>query len=595
MNTQAKIIIVSFMLSLVYQQGVAQWVGPGTTGSGDIYIENSKVGIGVTSPQETLHINGNLRGNQAGAIRIKSLTGYLDIGSKNEYWAHFHTDRAKMFLQKRVALGEGILASHDTKNLSFNTGMTSSSNGIARMTILNGNGYIGLGTNSPRFPLDVKTSEDFEGNNLYVGNRRLYLAGITGTGSQMYGGLVLTNQGNGGRSLDFVVGNNDFDVNTTPENRAMSIMSSGNVGIGTNAPNYKLEIEKSNAANNTEYLLGAFNHSGNAGGIYIGYIGNGTDAQEAVLRSGGNINLNLGTSAYRNAMTVSNSNGNVGIGTAAPDEKFHVNGTTTIVADIGSPTNPHYQIGSHTLELQNNDEGDVVLAFHRAGYSSAHIKHNNSGELILSSSGTPTKEHFLINSEGQVAIGAATSDQKLTVGGSINVGGTENAQVRVRHVNGKSHTSTDLGNLYLNYTSEYPVYVGQASNEADLYVFGKVGIGTSNPTEAMEVNGIIRSKEILVEASPWPDYVFAPEYNLRSLTETKAFIEENHHLPGIPSAAEVEENGIAVGDMQAKLLQKIEELTLYVIDQGQQIEILREENAKIKSDLTRFESQDKGE
>lgn len=633
MNTQAKIIIVTFILSLVYQQGVAQWEGPGVTSSGKIYILDSNVGIGtsnptnilhlekagntfitlkntsangsiasfgpvstngkvetqiqyqtefgirdiaasqwrlkflsngymgigMTNPQEMLHINGNLRGNQSGAVRIQTATGYVDIGSKNSSWTHFNTDRSKIFLQKKVAIGEGILSSHDTKDLLFNTGMNSSSDGINRIAIKNSNGNVGIGTSNPLAKLQIVQSNE--------------------------NGLRIERDGHESYELRLAGGNGLQVLNKTDGRYEMTFDGAGNVGIGTIDPNYKLEVEKSNAANNTEYLLGAFNHSGNAGGIYMGYIGNGTDAQEAVLRSGGNINLNLGTSAYRNAVTVSNSNGNVGIGTAEPSEKFHVNGTTTIVADIGSPTNPHYQTGSHTLELQNNDGGDVILALHRAGNSSANIKYNDSRELILSSSGNATAKHLVIQQSGNVGIGTATSDQKLTVGGSINVGGTENAHVRVRHVNGKSHDSSDFGNLYLNYENEFPVYVGKATNEADFYVFGKVGIGTSNPTEAMEVNGIIRSKEILVEASPWPDYVFAPEYNLRSLTETKAFIEENHHLPGIPSAAEVEENGVAVGDMQAKLLQKIEELTLYVIELKEDNEQLRKQYNQLKDQI----------
>lgn len=773
MKSHFKIIIITAVLFSAYHHGFAQWVGPGTTGSGNIYIENSKVGIGVTDPKETLHINGPIRGNQSGALRIRSNYGYVDIGSKNTNWAHFQTDRAKIFLQRRVALGEGILASHDTRNLIFNTGMKSSTNGDTRMTILNTNGHIGMGTTSPRYPLDVRTSDDFEGNNFYVGNRRLYLAGVTGTGSQMYGGLVLTNLGEGGRSLDIVVGNNNFDNALTPENKIMSVLSSGkvgigttnpeaklqvkqsndngfrlerdghdlyelrlqgntglqilnktdsrremtfdgngNIGIGTMDPDYKLEVEKThNAINNVEYLLGAFNHSGNAGGVYMGYVGDGADAKEAVVRSGGNINLNLGTTTHRHALTISNSTGAIGIGTKEPAEPLHVQGTATIVADIGSPTEPHYKVGSHTLELQNHDAGDVILAMHRSGHSVANIKYNSSRQLVLSSSGSATEKHLIIDQYGKVSIGEATSDQQLTVDGSINVGGDENAHIRVRHVNGKSQSSTDYGNLYLNYGNNYPVFVGSSSNQADLYVYGKVGIGTNNPTEAidvignvkataflnsagesiintlwkgasndtdlihrdgsiilggnsvmgnydaswkyfemqddgiftigksvndrlqlmhstnwgtslsssskmimsaqeklsfqtngdwqkdkmtitqegnvgigtdsptnkLEVDGIIRSREVLVQASPWPDYVFAPEYNLLSLEETAKYIEENQHLPGIPSAEEVAANGVAVGDMNAKLLEKIEELTLHLIKQSSEIEAMQEQ------------------
>ena len=83
--------------------------------------------------------------------------------------------------------------------------------------------------------------------------------------------------------------------------------------------------------------------------------------------------------------------------------------------------------------------------------------------------------------------------------------------------------------------------------------------------ERFSVNGKIRATEIKVENSNWPDYVFLPNY--KRIYATENFIKQNNHLPGIPSAAEVKANGIDLGDMNAKLLQKIEELTLHLIEQ----------------------------
>lgn len=94
---------------------------------------------------------------------------------------------------------------------------------------------------------------------------------------------------------------------------------------------------------------------------------------------------------------------------------------------------------------------------------------------------------------------------------------------------------------------------------------GNVGIGTITPSEMLSVNGNIRAKEIKVEATNWPDYVFTKAYKLPSLKETEKHINEKGHLPGIPSAEEVKANGVDLGEMNAKLLQKIEELTLHLI------------------------------
>lgn len=101
---------------------------------------------------------------------------------------------------------------------------------------------------------------------------------------------------------------------------------------------------------------------------------------------------------------------------------------------------------------------------------------------------------------------------------------------------------------------------------------GNVGIGVTNPKNKFEVNGIIRAKEVKIEATGWADFVFAENYKLPTLAEVEKHIKEHKHLPNIPSEAEVTENGISVGEMQAKLLQKIEELTLYVIEQNKKIE-----------------------
>ncbi|WP_165042720.1 hypothetical protein [Dysgonomonas sp. ZJ709] len=96
---------------------------------------------------------------------------------------------------------------------------------------------------------------------------------------------------------------------------------------------------------------------------------------------------------------------------------------------------------------------------------------------------------------------------------------------------------------------------------------GSVGIGIAQPTSKLDVNGTIRAKEVKIEATGWADFVFAEDYKLPTLSEVENHIIENKHLPDIPSEIEVKENGISIGEMQAKLLQKIEELTLYIIEQ----------------------------
>ncbi|SNR79626.1 hypothetical protein [Flavobacterium sp. ov086] len=97
---------------------------------------------------------------------------------------------------------------------------------------------------------------------------------------------------------------------------------------------------------------------------------------------------------------------------------------------------------------------------------------------------------------------------------------------------------------------------------------GNVGIGKINPANKLDVNGIIHSKEVKVDMNDWSDFVFKKQYKLPTLEEVENHIAEKGHLENIPSEKEVLANGINLGEMNAKLLQKIEELTLYAIEQN---------------------------
>jgi len=103
---------------------------------------------------------------------------------------------------------------------------------------------------------------------------------------------------------------------------------------------------------------------------------------------------------------------------------------------------------------------------------------------------------------------------------------------------------------------------------------GNVGIGTASLSEKFSVEGKIRAREIKVESALWPDYVFEEHYPIISLKNLDLYIKENKHLPGMPSAKEVETNGIELGEMNKKLLEKIEELTLHLIEKDKKMDVL---------------------
>lgn len=211
---------------------------------------------------------------------------------------------------------------------------------------------------------------------------------------------------------------------------------------------------------------------------------------------------------------------------------------------------------------------------------------------------------------GNVGIGTANPASSLDV--------RANGRIASLYYNGSSNSWVEIGNAvaHMNLgvgaqvaTSGVP-YIWSASGNfmigndgaPTLFVqgmgLGNVGIGTAAPHHKLAVNGTIGAKEVIVTNSGWADYVFAPDYRLRSLKEVGDFIAANHHLPGIPSEAEVKEKGVSVGEMQAKLLAKIEELTLHMIEADQhlvnadranshlqeQILVLREENRQMQDE-----------
>jgi len=106
---------------------------------------------------------------------------------------------------------------------------------------------------------------------------------------------------------------------------------------------------------------------------------------------------------------------------------------------------------------------------------------------------------------------------------------------------------------------------------------------TDDGSSALRVNGDIVAKRLKVIQTEWPDYVFAPNYILSSLQDVEKYIKTNQHLPGIPSAVEVEKEGLDVGEMNKKLLQKVEELTLYMIEQQKQIKLLQSQLSSISN------------
>jgi hypothetical protein len=237
---------------------------------------------------------------------------------------------------------------------------------------------------------------------------------------------------------------------------------------------------------------------------------------------------------------------------------------------VGSPS--YYQID------QTANTGGKLWRFGHTGgapgFGSFDIYNQTDNIVALS-----------ISSNGNVGIGTTSPSYKLQVNGAAFLSGNNGVgsdYLILDHpgIQGWHHRITS------DNTSSYVIgndLGGDFANKVlTLTNVGNVGIGTVNPTQKLAVDGTILARKVKVSQSPsdWPDYVFDNSYQLAPLHDVKKYIEQNKHLPDVPSAATVKKEGIDLGDNQALLLKKIEELTLYIIAQNEKLE---EQGKQIKA------------
>jgi hypothetical protein len=227
------------------------------------------------------------------------------------------------------------------------------------------------------------------------------------------------------------------------------------------------------------------------------------------------------------------------------------------------------------------------------------INHSANAQYWNSITNTPDIDNI---NQGNVGIGTPPTE-KLTVQGNLKFGGNlttlynfyiklyEGSGV-VNNGNGRNlfilagpsdnAAGKSGGHLYLRPGSP----TAPAITYGNVYLAdegGNVGIGTANPGNyKLAVEGKIGAREVVVTTAAWADYVFEPSYHLRPLSEVETFLKENKHLPEIPSAKDVEANGVNLGEMNMLLLKKVEELTLYVIELKKENDEMKKEMEKLK-------------
>lgn len=342
------------------------------------------------------------------------------------------------------------------------------------------------------------------------------------------------------------------------------------IGFGLNGPN---ELR----------LNGSFKMERNEGGYHnhnMNMVISSRGTGPAGLRIQGSQNDG---GSYEDLMHIA-TNGQVGIGTAEP---------------IAS-------------RLQLNGDGNALF-IEREGFGGAYV--NTLAKIGISASSSLPGLRFMmsdddansftdalfLSQDGKVGINNPNPQADLEVVGEIRAKNSNFLRyVSILHNGANGSIESNPGKLHLNYTSNNDVAIGDVSNTtspAKLTVAGDVMIGYYCPpgagyaTSDLRVSGdiynegFIHTTEVEVKSS-WCDYVFEDSYTLNSLKDVKAFINENGHLPNIPSAREVEEEGLKMADMQRRMMEKIEELTLYVIQLNDQVEQLEQDNLSLQTQIS---------
>lgn len=184
---------------------------------------------------------------------------------------------------------------------------------------------------------------------------------------------------------------------------------------------------------------------------------------------------------------------------------------------------------------------------------------------------------------GSLGVGTTNPLQKLDVRGSVYCkipASGDTIKGFTLGVESFSNQANAARSYFLKITD-----LGSPSTSFIIKGNGNVGIGTLVPQYKLDVLGTIRAREIIVDlnGTSGADYVFAPEYKLRPLHEVSTFVNENRHLPDVPSEIEMQTNGLSMHEFQITLLQKVEELTLYLIEQDKTIKVLNEKIQQLEN------------
>ncbi len=499
-----------------------------------------------------------------------TLTTNVGIGITPTYKLDFSGGRARFVFTSATTINTVTDQNNAFIIHANNTSRTTESGSMLEFTApssTDGSGQWGQGR---ILVTPANTNNSNATGRMYIGTRRYY--DKLGTGNNWYynDAIIIDDYG-----IDL-----NWDTNIT-----------GNVGIGTTTLTERLNVDgniKVTRAGNGYgpgiYLNAEPNSNGKS--YMIGSTAN-------VATSGAGKLIFRDVDAEINRMVL-DENGNLGIGTPSPTTKLNVNGDVvlggtvqatgssnavlTIRGDWNGTSNPQLIIGGQTnaaKEMQigfdiTNDQGFIQATHDGVGVKPL-ILQRFGGNLGIGITNPLQKMHL---DEGIILITKTTTPQiRLNTNNTDNID-SDRAFFGIATGNDNFINGSKAGDTVLRgrSTENGSLILGVGTNNEGMRILydGSVILGCSNPESGskLTVAGKISAQDITIKADAGgADFVFEKDYALPSLQHVEQFIQQNKHLPEIPSSQEMQENGVQVSEMQTKLLQKIEELTLYIINQ----------------------------
>jgi len=555
----------------------------------NIYRLGGNVGIGNSSPAFKLDVTGDIRTS----AWLRSSGDYGLFNSSDG--TYFHSDDVNYFKMRsdrglRIANKFGTTKGYLYHNNSNSFGLLDADgqwgfrmerdsytsfliNNSEKMRILS-SGNIGVGTTAPTQKLDVN------GNARIRGNLQINSAGYIDDDGTF-----------GGNSDDWIRLNGYVEAKSNTDSYGLVIRDKDQNG-------YVAITEKDNVAYFSEntssgsYFMKGDGRNTTFGGKVIatraGLSGTYNSAQVQgiwSIGSGFTIDQTANTFGTQYGLVYAHTNSGQGI-TGWQHQIMHVN-NGAVKSSISMTYGHAYFAGNMGLGTQTPAHKlDVAGTINATEYLLNGQPLNTGGGSI----------DGVTSLGGNIGIGTTTPDSKLSIYGTDAEGWNSGIELN-RQDGGKGWIVADASGMkFRTPNAGDHFYFRNSANATTLIIAenGEVGIGTADPNASLHVNGGviigdqtvntdagynlhvqkgIRTEKVQVDVkSVWPDYVFDQE--LKPLAEVAAYIEKNKHLENIPSAEEVKENGIDLAEMNVKLLEKVEKLTLYLIEQNKKMEAL---------------------